>query len=179
MLLWHGSLTLQSRRRDTRGCSNPGDRRIQGFRCTHQLSPWLSDYGHAIFLPFSGEPKLEPDARSSSYRPEEAELHPYALRVNLLRFRANVELVATERCCVLTARFTDSGPRGLLFEVPRQKWDDGAGRFAQGRKKLVSTANDGGVPDNFATYYVVAAFRAIPELRRARGGRKSYWRAPV
>ncbi|MEO6803566.1 MAG: twin-arginine translocation signal domain-containing protein, partial [Granulicella sp.] len=29
----------------------PGIRRIQGFRCTHQLSPWLGDYGQATFLP--------------------------------------------------------------------------------------------------------------------------------
>ena len=109
--------TLQSRS-GTPWMFQPGDRRIQGFRCTHQLSPWLSDYGHAIFLPFSGEPKLEPDARSSSYRPEEAELRPYALRLNLLRYRADVELVATERCCVITAKFADRGPRGLLVEVP-------------------------------------------------------------
>ena len=46
--------TLQSRS-DTPWMFQPGDRRMQGFRCTHQLSPWLSDYGHAIFLPFSGE----------------------------------------------------------------------------------------------------------------------------
>jgi hypothetical protein len=32
----------------------PGQRRIQAFRSTHQLSPWLSDYGHATFLPICG-----------------------------------------------------------------------------------------------------------------------------
>jgi putative alpha-1,2-mannosidase len=36
--------TLQSRS-GTPWMFQPGDRRIQGFRCTHQLSPWLSDYG--------------------------------------------------------------------------------------------------------------------------------------
>ncbi len=29
----------------------PGQRRIQGFRSTHQLTPSLGDYGHATFLP--------------------------------------------------------------------------------------------------------------------------------
>src|SRR5262249_40346860 len=58
--------TLQSRS-GTPWMFQPGDRRIQGFRCTHQLSPWLSDYGHAMFLPFSGDPRPDPDARSSSY----------------------------------------------------------------------------------------------------------------
>jgi hypothetical protein len=50
----------------------PHDRRIQGFRCTHQLSLWLSDYGYAMFLPFSGEADPAPAARASSYRPEDA-----------------------------------------------------------------------------------------------------------
>ena len=38
--------TLQSRS-GSPWMFQPADRRIQGFRCTHQLSPWLSDYGHA------------------------------------------------------------------------------------------------------------------------------------
>ena len=188
--------TLQSRS-GTPWMFQPGDRRIQGFRCTHQLSPWLSDYGHAIFLPFSGEPKLEPDARSSSYRPEEAELHPYALRLNLLRYRADVELVATERCCVLTANFADSGPRGLLFEVPGKS---GTMEPDDSRKavRFESTANAGGVPDNFATYYVlqlsepwqnfevrevggnrvgVLRFEAVQTVRSRRGSRLRSFRS--
>lgn len=145
--------TLQSQS-ETPWMFQPRDRRIQGFRCTHQLSPWLSDYGHAVFLPFAGEPKLEPDARSSSYRPEEAQLLPYALRLKLLRYQADAELVATERCCVITAKFADAGPRGLLFEIPGKS---GAIEPEDSRRvvRFESRANAGGVPDNFATYYVV------------------------
>src|SRR4051812_692860 len=104
--------TLQSSN-DSAWMFLPADRRIQGFRCTHQLSPWLSDYGHALFLPFSGDPDPAPDERSSSFRPEEAELSPCALRLKLLRYEANVNLVPTERCCLLTTTFSGSGPRGL------------------------------------------------------------------
>jgi predicted alpha-1,2-mannosidase len=145
--------TLQSRN-DTPWMFQPEDRRLQGLRCTHQLSPWLSDYGHAVFLPFSGDPKPAPDARSSSYRPEEAQLTPYALRVKLLRYQADVELVATERCCVLTASFADGGSHGLLFEIPGKS---GAIEPDPSRKavRFESRANDGGVPENFATYYVL------------------------
>jgi predicted alpha-1,2-mannosidase len=144
--------TVQSRS-DSPWMFQPGDRRMQGFRCTHQLSPWLSDYGHAVFLPFSGEPGLDPNARSSSYRPEEADLLPYALRLKLLRYQADVELVATERCCVITAN-VDSGSGGLLFEIPGKS---GAVEPDASRKavRFTSTANAGGVPDNFATYYVL------------------------
>jgi putative alpha-1,2-mannosidase len=65
--------TLQSEARSP-WMFHPGARRLQGFRSTHQLSPWLSDYGEALFLPFSGETKAEPGASRSSWRPEEAVL---------------------------------------------------------------------------------------------------------
>src|SRR5581483_78195 len=87
--------TLQSRN-NTPWMFQPADRRIQGFRCTHQLSPWLSDYGHAMFMPFGGDAKPEPEARSSSYRPEDARLAPHSLRLKLLRYEVDVELVPTE-----------------------------------------------------------------------------------
>jgi|CZKL01.1.fsa_nt_gi predicted alpha-1,2-mannosidase len=145
--------TLQSRS-GTPWMFQPSDRRIQGLRCTHQLSPWLSDYGHATFMPFSGEANPEPDARSSSYRPEEALLSPYALRLKLLRYEAEVELIATDRCCLLTANFTEPGSRGLMFEIPGKTGviePDASKRIV----RFESRANAGGVPANFATYYIL------------------------
>lgn len=145
--------TLQSRS-DSPWMFQPADRRLQGFRCTHQLSPWLSDYGHATFLPFSGDPQWEPDARSSSYRPEEAQLLPYSLRLKFLRYQADVELIATERGCVISADFAEAGDTGLLFEIPGKNGTvepDAANRII----RFTSSANAGGVPDNFAAYYVL------------------------
>jgi putative alpha-1,2-mannosidase len=72
--------TLQSGA-DTPWMFQPGERRIQGFRCTHQLSPWLSDYGHAAFLPFCGEINPDSSKRASSYRPEDATFAPHSLRL--------------------------------------------------------------------------------------------------
>ena len=136
---------------------HPGARRIQGFRCTHQLSPWLGDYGYASFLPVRGEVKLGAKARASSYRPEEARMSPHSLRLELLRYRAQVELVPTERCALLRATFEASerdGLPGLVIDVP-----GGAGAIEPGSDhrslRFTSTVNQGGVPANFATYYVV------------------------
>jgi predicted alpha-1,2-mannosidase len=148
--------TLQSHN-DTPWMFQPGVRRIQGFRCTHQLSPWLSDYGHAAFLPFRGEIHPEAAARASSYAVEQAHLGPHSLQLFLLRYRAHVELVPTERSAVLTATFEkDEGEEvtGLLFDIPGPHGTiepDPASRTI----RFISTANAGGVPDNFATYYVL------------------------
>ena len=98
--------TLQSHD-DTPWMFQPGVRRIQGFRCTHQLSPWLSDYGHATFLPFRGDINPESAARASSYATEQAHLSPHSLQLFLLRYRAHVELVPTDRSAVLSATFEE------------------------------------------------------------------------
>jgi predicted alpha-1,2-mannosidase len=132
----------------------PGERRIQGLRLTHQLSPWLSDYGQTTFLPFRGEIDPEAGARASSYRPEDARLSPNSLQLYLLRYRAKVELVPTERCAVIAAQFDDSGETGFLFDIPGESGvlqpDAGSNTIS-----FQSTTNSGGVPENFATYYVL------------------------
>jgi len=147
--------TLQSRAR-TPWMFNPNDRRIQGLRSTHQFSPWMGDYGQATFMPFCGDPHPDAAGRASSYLADSAKLTPYSLQLFLLRYRAHVELVPTERCAVLTARFeADQAAKtpGLIFEVPG---DNKIEADAQRRQiRFTSTANSGGVPKNFATYYVL------------------------
>ena len=149
--------TLQSQA-DTPWMFQPGVRRTQGFRCTHQISPWLDDYGHAIFLPFRGEIHGDASQRASSYRPEDADLRPYSLQLFLLRYRAHVELVPTERGCVISASFDKTEQTeapGLLIDIPGAS---GAIEPDPENKRIrfTSTANAGGVPKNFATYYVLS-----------------------
>ena len=153
--------TLQSQSRGgTPWMFAPGERRIEGFRSTHQLSPWLGDYGQAVFLPFSGEVSTDAGARGASYRPEEARMSPAGFRMELIRYRATAELVPTERCCVLETSFAENAAvakapeRGLLMEVPVE----GAAMEADAGARTIrfqSTANEGGVPQGFATYYLL------------------------
>ena len=145
--------TIQSRRNDP-WMFQPGDRRIQGFRSTHQLSPWLSDYGQAIFLPFCGDPNANAEMRSSSWRPETAKLSPYSLRLSLGRYQIDTELIPTERCALVTAHCAGGAPPGFLVEVPAGT-DSVKADASKRVLRFKSTINKGGVPENFATYYVV------------------------
>jgi predicted alpha-1,2-mannosidase len=163
--------TLQSHA-DTPWMFQPGARRFQGFRCTHQLSPWLDDYGHATFLPFRGDSGFEPSARASSCIPESARLTPYSLQLFLLRYRAQVELVPTERGAVLAASFEDdqnAAVPALLFDVPCEDADIEADA-GKNQIRFKSTANAGGVPKNFAAYYVVAFPKAWQSLEIKKTG---------
>ncbi|SFS20780.1 alpha-1,2-mannosidase, putative [Granulicella pectinivorans] len=137
----------------------PRDNRLQGFRSTHQLSPWLGDYGQAVFLPFSGEVQADADARAASYRPSESTLKPHTMKMRLMRYFADVELVPTERCAAMEVTFSEGKTRGLLIDVPGEATEM-VGDRARKTVRFASTANRGGVPQGFATYYVVRFDRA-------------------
>ena len=138
----------------------PWSRRTEGFRCTHQLSPWLYDYGQATFLPVLGKISPNPGARASSYLTEQAKLTPYSLELFLLRYRAKAELVPTERCCILTADYETPDPAaseqvpGLIIDIPGTK-SEILQLKDQRQIHFASTATSGGTPDNFANYYVL------------------------
>ncbi len=131
----------------------PRDQRFEGIRCTHQLSMWLRDYGHATFLPFSGDPSPEASARASSYRPEELTISPYYLKLRLTRYRCFLDLAPTERCSVMQFTFQDSGQAGVMIDLPGE---DAEARCdaATGTITALTRANSGGVPAGFAAYYV-------------------------
>jgi predicted alpha-1,2-mannosidase len=145
--------TLQSRA-NSPWMFDPGERRLQGLRCTHQLSPWLADYGHAVFLPFAGDLDPDPQMRSSSWRPEKSTLLPHSFKLTLLRFQAEVEVIPSERCAALSTEFSGNAPAGFLIDCPGH---DDTFHFDQAAREIrfESRANAGGVPPNFATYYVV------------------------
>jgi predicted alpha-1,2-mannosidase len=148
---------------------DPTKRRIEGIRCTHQLSPWLNDYGQAVFFPYAGESSLDPATRASSYRPEDTKSGPHHLDLTLARSSTRLELTATERCAVLRLTFSgreekehsvgNTGPgntgldnAGLIIDL--------AGTDAKLERRgnlLLATvhANSGGVAPGFATYYVL------------------------
>ena len=148
----------------------PREQRLQGIRCTHQLSPWLNDYGHATFLPFRGEVNFEPGPRASSYHPKDLRLTPYDLSVRLLRYRCTVELTPTERGCMLRLTFEDSGRAGLLVDLT--SLDSELGQATPHSFSALTRVNAGGVPKGFASHYRVESdavtFRVEEKLLRNR-----------
>ena len=143
----------------------PGERRIQGFRSTHQLSPWLGDYGHATFLPVCGAPELDYGSRASSYRPEDSLLSPHTMSIRLLRYGIDVELVPTERGALIHATYTKEQTPGFVFDVPGEKLPVPEPDAAQRTIRFRSTANAGGVPHDFACFYIVQFSKPWTDLK--------------
>ena len=138
---------------------NPNDNRIQGLRCTHQLSPWLGDYGYATFMPFTGACDSDPARRASSYNPNEATLAPHHISLNLLRYQTAFELIPTERCALVSVKNQSTDTLGFLFDVPGDK----PSIVLSADKKRLSFAsvfNASGMHGAFATHYVLTFSRA-------------------
>jgi predicted alpha-1,2-mannosidase len=131
----------------------PHDQRLQGIRCTHQLSPWLGDYGYATFMPFNADATPEAGERASSYRPKELHIAPHAVKVRLTRYRCVFELTPTERCSVMRFTYEESGPAGVFIDLPGK---DAEAHYdsSNGTISVLTHANEGGVPKDFATYYI-------------------------
>jgi predicted alpha-1,2-mannosidase len=130
------------------------DTKIRGIRQTHQPSPWIGDYAAFALMPVSGKLALKEDDRASAFRHEDETAQPSYYRVHLDTWKAVAEVTPTERCARFRFTFEQAGdsyvvldafPGGSSVEIiPAENKVIGISRF-----------NHGGVPTNFANYFVI------------------------
>ena len=73
---------------------HPQDHTFEGFRLTHQPSPWMGDFSHFTMTPISGFlGGYSLWHATSSYRPNEAVMNPAQIKVNSLRYQIKSQLV--------------------------------------------------------------------------------------
>src|ERR1039457_1160207 len=74
---------------------------------------------------------------------------------HLAPYGVDAELIPTERCALIRASFAKPDVPGFLFDIPGEHPPDIHQDAVRRTISFTSTANSGGVPDNFATYYVL------------------------
>ncbi len=148
--------TIQSNGKNSPWFFHPADRRIEGIRCTHQLSPWLNDYGYATFMPVDGSAKPAMGSRGSSYRPEDAVLSPAELDIELLRYRARLQVVPTYHGAMLHVTYHEMADEygRLVIDLPGDETEI-IGDRATGFVRCSTNKGYGGLPKNFRAFYVV------------------------
>jgi alpha-1,2-mannosidase, putative len=127
--------------------------RIQGFRGTHQPSPWMGDYGHFLVMPATGpKPPTSVADSESSYRKTDTVARPHYFRTRLLRHDILAELTPTERGACFRFTYRGDQPAWLAFKLAEGEvlHVDRARRLVYG----ISTSNQGGVPKNFGCHFV-------------------------
>ncbi len=134
------------------------DTHLQGFRATHQPSPWMGDYGRLTIAPMTGRPIADADARASAFTHCTETSHPYLYRVHLDRYGIGAEVTATPRAGLLRFAFSTADSAFVVFDA----FDRGAEiSFDAARQRVegFTRSNSGGVPDGFALYFTVDVSR--------------------
>ncbi|WP_242542389.1 GH92 family glycosyl hydrolase [Enterococcus sp. DIV1298c] len=131
---------------------HPEDRTFQGYRLTHQPSPWMGDFSHFLMTPISGalsEPTIF--HAQSSYRPEESLFCPTHLSIKQLRYGIQSTLIPSMYGGILSLTYTKSDS-GLLLSFP--------GRFRLTAKDAYTLEGQvthfaGAEDPNFTFYFVL------------------------
>ena len=127
--------------------------KIQGIRCTHQPSPWMGDYGAFLVLPQVGRRYLSCTKRATSYRLDKSTIKPHLMEIELIGSGTKLAVTPTERGAHFLFTFPESDSRRVIFEGVKgetffEVFEDR--RTVRG----FTRGNSGGVPSNFAHYFV-------------------------
>lgn len=139
--------------------------KIQGFRGTHQPSPWIADYGQFLIMVSSDtNPPDSIGMAESSYSAADTIAQPHYFRTRLDRHGIVAEVTPTERGASFRFTFTRGQQTWVSFKPAQGEvlQVDAAQRLVIG----VSTANQGGVPGNFRCHF--AAEIGAPILQSER-----------
>lgn len=145
-------------------------RKLQGIRLTHQPSPWMGDYGHFTIMPQTGPIALNAGKRASSYRLDKSIIMPYFAKARLLRYQTDLEITPTERCAIFRFTFPECEIGRVVIDPFR---GESTVEFRQSENIIAgfTRANSGGVPSNFASYFVASFNRPWQTASAFQGGR--------
>ena len=136
--------------------------KIQGFKQTHQPSPWINDYGQFSLFPLTGDLKINGEERASwfSHKAEIAKPHYYS--VYLADYDVSTEITPTERSAMFRFTFPENDSSYVLVDA----FDRGSYvKIIPSENKVIgyTTRNSGGVPENFKNYFVVVFDKAFEQ----------------
>ena len=131
--------------------------KMDGFRATHQPSPWIDDYGQFVLMPQSGDLQMDAGARMSEYDTATSVLRPDYEKLELKKGGITAELTATERGAVFRIAYHQGETGRLILNACGGSEIKIEGRTIRG----LSRTNSGGVAGDFASYFVIKLDRDI------------------
>lgn len=131
-----------------------GDHKIRGLKQTHQPSPWINDYGAFSLMPETGKVILDNKERGSWFSHMSETARPYYYKVYLADYDVTAEIAPTERAAVLRFIYPESDASFMVVDAFDGK---GSVKIDEANRRITGVArnNHGGVPDNFANYFVI------------------------
>ncbi|WP_416982506.1 GH92 family glycosyl hydrolase [Streptomyces sp. T028] len=120
------------------------DNRIRGFSLTHLSGAGCGDYGNVPFMPLTGRPAADPEARYATFSHANEQAAPGSYRVDFDN-GIRTEIAATQRSGVARLTFPVSAdePAGLTVDAGRA-WNKATGTVTVGARSLSGFTESGG-----------------------------------
>src|ERR1700761_643755 len=134
--------------------------KINGFKQTHQSSPWMNDYGQFAIMPETGHMKVTQNGRQSWFSHKAETVKPYYYSVYLADHDVTTEITPTER----SAQFRFTFPKSDSSFIVIDAFDRGSYiKIIPGENKIVgySTKFARGPLKNFKNYFVIYVDKPI------------------
>jgi len=128
--------------------------KINGFKQTHQPSPWMNDYGSFALMAFTGKERFSENDRASWFSHKSEIAKPYYYSVYLADADVITEITPTERA----AQFRFTFPKSDSSYVVIDALDKGSYiKIIPSENKIIgySTRHNHKLPDNFKNYFVI------------------------
>ena len=129
------------------------DEKIRGIKQTHQPSPWLNDYASFSLMAVTGKLKYKEEERASWFSHKAEEAKPYHYKAYLADYDISAEVTPTERAAMFRFTFPKIDSSYILIDA----FDKGSMvKIIPEQRKIVGYVrnNNGGVPENFHSYFV-------------------------
>jgi len=128
--------------------------KINGFKQTHQPSPWMNDYGAFAIMPITGKVRFKEEDRASWFSHKAEIAKPYYYKVYLADDDVTTEIAPTERAAIFRFTFPKADSSSVIIDA----LDKGSYiKIIPSENKIIgyTTRNSGGVADNFKNYFVI------------------------
>ncbi|WP_295768971.1 GH92 family glycosyl hydrolase [uncultured Mucilaginibacter sp.] len=143
--------------------------KINGFKQTHQPSPWMRDYGQFSIMPVTGKLKVDQKDRASWFSHKTEIAKPYYYSVYLADHDVTAELTPTERSAQFQFTFPKSDSSLLIIDA----LDEGSSiQVIPGENKVTgySTKHANGPLKNFKNYFVIYCDKPFSFTRAYKNG---------
>lgn len=130
------------------------DNKLNGFKQTHQPSPWMNDYGQFSIFPMVDRMEFDQEKRASWYSHKAEVAKPYYYSAYLADYDVTTEITPTERAAIFRFTFPETENAYVMVDA----FDKGSAVEILPEKNAIigyTTRNSGGVPANFKNYFVI------------------------
>ncbi|KAA9036312.1 glycoside hydrolase family 92 protein [Ginsengibacter hankyongi] len=134
--------------------------KINGFKQTHQPSPWMNDYGEFAIMPVTGKIRFKENERASWFSHKAEIAKPYYYKVYLADDDITTEVTPTERAASFRFTFPKADSSSVIIDA----LDRGSYiKIIPAENKIIgyTTRNSGGVAKNFKNYFIIIFDKAF------------------